>query len=330
MPPMSRINSISTLIVTFVSFVPLEAAALSFSTFDYPGSTSTTLAGINDSGQMVGSFGTATTYQQGFIRNGDGSLVPLIFPFSTTANSASGTNSSGDIVGAFLAFTSGGYFRSAGGAYTVIVDPLNPDNSGPSAINDSGQMVGSYGDPSNAAFAHGFLRDTNGAFTTIDDPNMAINQNGNKYTQVNGINNLGEIVGTYTDAAGTHGFLRTPGGVFTTIDDPVGSPGSTLVWGINNLGVIVGTFSGSSGFHSFIRSADGSSYTTFDDPDGFYTAARGINDNGEIVGSFVTSLRGGRLNGFIATPAAADVPEPVSLEFLLVGIAAMIAGKLRN
>jgi probable HAF family extracellular repeat protein len=47
--------------------------------------------------------------------------------------------------------------------------------------------------------------DTGGSFSTIDEPS-AISQS----TSVTGINNAGQIVGTYTDANGEHGFLGTP------------------------------------------------------------------------------------------------------------------------
>jgi probable HAF family extracellular repeat protein len=50
---------------------------------------------------------------------------------------------------------------------------------------------------------HGFLLD-NGTYTTLDVP-------GSTSTQAWGINDSGEIVGTYADAGGgQHGFLATP------------------------------------------------------------------------------------------------------------------------
>jgi uncharacterized membrane protein len=227
-------------------------------------------------------------------------------------------------VGAFFnpgTFAAQGYFRSAAGAYSIIDDPINPNNSGGSAINDGGLIVGGYGDPMNPAFSHGFLRDTGGNFTTIDDPNMATNSSGNRGTQPSGINNLGQIVGSYTDAAGFHGFIRSPTGVFTTIDDPNANPGTTNVNGINNLGMIVGTFNDSSGLHSFIRSADGSMYMTIDDPNGVATEIFGVNDSGDIVGFYTTSLTGGHQLGFIATPESSTVPEPASFALCLIGLA---------
>jgi probable HAF family extracellular repeat protein len=50
-------------------------------------------------------------------------------------------------------------------------------------------------------------------FTTIDDPSATGD------TEARGINNSGQIVGTFFDATGAHAFLDTAG-VFTTIDYP--------------------------------------------------------------------------------------------------------------
>jgi len=300
------------LLIPIVFPVLSNAASYTFVTFDYPGATATVLSGINNAGQIVGSFFTATTYLQGFIRNADGSLVPIALPFPFTDSPASGINSSGQVVGASFysgTFAVQGYLRSTVGTYSTIDDPVNPNNNGAFGINDGGMIVGSYADTSNPAFGHGFLRDTGGNFTTIDDPNMATNSNGNRYTNLSGLNTLGQIVGTYSDAAGSHGFLRSPAGVFTTIDDPNATPGTTSVRGVNNLGVIVGTFMDSSGYHSFLRSADGSSYTTIDYPKGTLTGNLGINDSGDIVGSYFSSLTGGQQHGFIATPTNSTVPE---------------------
>jgi probable HAF family extracellular repeat protein len=60
--------------------------------------------------------------------------------------------------------------------------------------------VGSYDDDTGT---HGFFRDTDGTFTTLDFP-------GATGTGAGGINNDGDIVGGYTDATGNHAFLATP------------------------------------------------------------------------------------------------------------------------
>jgi probable HAF family extracellular repeat protein len=86
---------------------------------------------------------------------------------------------------------------------------------------------------------------------TIAQPSLAdpinftislIDVPGSTATGAIGINNAGQIVGSYTDTAGnTHGFLDTNGS-FTTLDFPVST--FTEPTGINNVGQIVGFYSG--------------------------------------------------------------------------------------
>ena len=67
-------------------------------------------------------------------------------------------------------------------------------------------------------------------FTTIDVPGAAPGS-----TQAGGINNSGQIVGSFDAGATTHGFLDT-GGSFTTIDVPGASGAGTVASGINDAG----------------------------------------------------------------------------------------------
>ena len=75
---------------------------------------------------------------------------------------------------------------------------------------------------------HGFL-DTNGAFTTLDDPNATTG------TWLTGINNSGQILGDYRGSAGVSAFVATE-------DTPaVPEPGS---FGLIGLGLSVLFFAG--------------------------------------------------------------------------------------
>jgi len=120
---------------------------------------------------------------------------------------------------------------------------------------------------------------TGGTYTTIDDPSATS-------TQAFGINDMGQIVGSYGNESGSHGFLYSGGtnGTYTTLDDPSATQG-TFAQGINASGQIVGYYKNASGTHGFLYS--GGTYTTLDDPlatNG--TQAFGINDMGQIVGTY--------------------------------------------
>jgi probable HAF family extracellular repeat protein len=98
------------------------------------------------------------------------------------------------------------------------------------------------------------------------------------------MNDLGQIVGTYSDSAGNqHGFLLTAGN-FTTIDFP--GAVATVAGGINDHGQIVGNCDDASGInHGFLLSAG--SFTTVDFPGALDTTAPfGISANGKIVGLY--------------------------------------------
>ena len=136
--------------------------------------------------------------------------------------------------------------------------------------------------------SHGFLL-SGGIFTTIDFP-------GSTYTTADGINNSGQIVGSYQSAGVLHGYLLS-GGVFTTIDLSQGA------LGINDSGQIVGR----SGADGFLLS--GGIFSTIDFPGSTVTVDVGINNSGQIVGIYQMAGEN-RDHGFLATPIPTSVPEP--------------------
>jgi hypothetical protein len=77
--------------------------------------------------------------------------------------------------------------------------------------------------------------------------------------------------------------------------------------------VIAGSYTTDT-FHGFLLS--GGTYRTFDTPGPLPNRAFGLNNNGQIVGTFA-----GGLYGFVATP----VPEPNSLVLTGIGIFVLIA-----
>jgi probable HAF family extracellular repeat protein len=247
--------------------------------------------------------------------------VPGAIPGSTRAF---GINDTGQIVGTFDVIEQDGlhthgFLQDTDGSFTRIdVDGARGTQAG--GINNSGVIVGTFQDGTGT---HGFVRDTDGSFTRID-------VDGALETNASGINSSGVIVGTFDvieqDRLNTHGFIKV-GGIFARID--VDGALDTLAFGINSpegylsehLGQIVGWFQDLTGRHGFLRATDGS-FTSFDFPSAAQTYAVGINDSGQIVGSFL--LDPGRWHGFLrdtdGSLTSFDVPLPGSTDTQLFGI----------
>ncbi len=106
---------------------------------------------------------------------------------------------------------------------------------------------------------------------------------GSTYTEADGINNTGAIVGMYLDSfSAPHGFVYE-GGTYTTVDVP--GAAATYAFEIDDFGRIVGTWAPTQigPWHAFIL--DGGVFTTFDYP-GMETDARALNASGQIVGVY--------------------------------------------
>lgn len=129
----------------------LVAGPFTFTTLDFPGSTSTNALGVNTSGQVVGSY-QAGGVTQGFLLSG-GVFTSIDFSGSSLT-SANGINDSGQVVGDYI---SGGVYHGFllnGGVFTTLDFPSSTATLA-EGINASGQVVGEYND--NGGVTHGFL-----------------------------------------------------------------------------------------------------------------------------------------------------------------------------
>jgi probable HAF family extracellular repeat protein len=273
----------------------------------FPGSR-TQAFGINDAGQIVGSYPQLLSKTRsiiaGFLYSG-GAYSRIGVPGSTDINTwPTGINNAGQIVGYYQSNGSGtgpffGFvFNVHQGTYTTISVPGSPSTQA-LGINQAGQVVGKYD-------GHGFLFSA-GSYTTLDVP-------GSKATTAAGINTSGQVVGDYTDTSGkSHGYLLN-GGNYTTLDMPDSS--STKATGINGFGQIVGEYNDQ---FSFVL--NNGTYSMVDVPGSTSTFAEGINDLGDIVGYYTDS--NGTEHGFLATPS---VPELSTLLLLGIGAFGLIAG----
>jgi hypothetical protein len=156
----------------------------------------------------------------------------------------------------------------------------------PLGINDAGDITGWYdGDVPDNQLAGGFIRHSNGQYTTFNFP--AAN---NVVTFPVSINAFGDVTGTWgsqnVSGPPEEGFVRDRWGVFSTIH----VPGSTAVYPnqINDSATVVGYYSTASDYglpwRAFVRLPNGV-VTTFNIPRSSATAFNGINDAGEIIGN---------------------------------------------
>jgi probable HAF family extracellular repeat protein len=142
----------------------------------------------------------------------------------------------------------------------------------------------------------------------------------------NGINNAGEVVGTYTSPTGEFSvFLYTPGaGSYTLLPQnpaAVVGPleGTRFRRGINDAGDLAGSYNvdGALGFgflpYAYLDGAYANFNVGLPSADVDNSGADGINNLGDIVGYY--AAHDGELQGFLATPA----PEASTWAMMLVG-----------
>jgi probable HAF family extracellular repeat protein len=279
------------LVLALLTAIPCAAAGpFVFTSIDYPQAIGTNAYGVNASGQIVGVYASADYREHGFLLTGT-TFKRVDYPNASRAN-AYGINSLGQIVGIWS--TVGqlihGFLYNGTSYKTVDVPRTLPFlSSGTQAwgINAGGVIVGQYRTFLQPSIDRGFLL-SGGTYTRIDA--------GKGATFPHAINDLGQIVGSYTVAGVTVGFLRDATGKFTTITHPGAT--STSAYGINTLGDIVGSYTTSDGVeHGFLLS--GGVFTSIDYPAALYSGARGIDDLGQIVGFYGTDTTE---RGFLAKP----------------------------
>jgi probable HAF family extracellular repeat protein len=100
-------------------------------------------------------------------------------------------------------------------------------------------------------------------------------------TNVNGINNKGQVVGVTIDANGNTvaNFTGTPPGTFTSLNNTL----PAMAFGINSSGTIVG------GAPGFLIPNGGTPQALLTPPGATSETAFGINDKGQIVGQYVNA-----------------------------------------
>ena len=238
-----------------------------------------------------------------------GSLIMILALFAILAPSVSATivsfdygsgnstyafsiSNNGNIVGYYVdsGGVTRGYERFANGTFSApIVDPNDNGNyTGAFGINNAGTIAGEYLTVSGGVQTyHGFTL-VSGSYTTLDVP-------GPYSTGLFGINDNGDISGTFgSNVQPNAGFLYK-NGTFTIFSDP-NATGETFADGINNLDQIVGRYNAGGVNHGFLRNPNGT-FQTIDYPGAASSTALGINDDGDIVGAYHDAQN--HIHGFI-------------------------------
>jgi len=276
----------------------LPAAAESFVTFQVPGAVSFSVAKINSSGVVTGSYTLSGGQSRGFVRSASGEITGFdVNGLSTTPMSISddgtvaGYYTDGDKLRAFT--------RSPAGVITLVATPGN--FSVAYSINNVGGLSGFYRNQQSDDFTNrGFVTTANGGFTATAMPADAGG------SVANALNDGGDSAGHFEylyrgSLLKYVGFVQTAAGAVTSFEasssnDPKVIP-QTEVAALNNTGTAAGVFRAvvcpfdctTKSSQGFVRSADGQVTLFSAGGSRALTNVAAINNAGQTVGSYTTS-----------------------------------------
>jgi probable HAF family extracellular repeat protein len=253
-----------------------------FQNMDVPGAASgTTAEGINDSGQITGSYEVGypgDPYPQAYIQTPGSADIVSLGPNPYGAISYGfDINNLGQMVGRSGHYqqTGRGFIRNTDGTFTRIEYTGDQAYTYAYGINDHGAVVG-QAQPFDGSTSVGFSWKNGNIVDTFKVP-------GADSTSANDVNNDGVVVGTYTVNGVQHGFVALNSQTMWGLDVP-GSV-STDLRGISDTGEVVGEFTDASGqSHGFVDLAN--HFDQIDVPSATGTFINGVNNNGAIVGTY--------------------------------------------
>jgi uncharacterized membrane protein len=252
----------------------------------FPGAIVTNVNGINNGNVIVGSYFDSEDVVHGFMYRA-GKYTAVNFP-GATETEVFGINDYDVTVGVYQlpgALNFHGFVQH-GNDFASLDDPSAKIGTMAFGINKAGTIVGSYDN------AHGFVYE-NGAFRTLDAPQLAGEPHN---TQLNGISNLGWMVGQVFTAGIWRGFWIEEGKLHYI--EAAGSTDSQAT-GVNGHGDLVGCHDSESGFVAFLAGNYDGSKENFPAQQDLASCAAAINYARVIVGSY-SSLTNQK--GFLAVP----------------------------
>ena len=284
-----RIRFVSLLFALFAALVPAAISQTTVSvTYNYaplsfPGAPVTNVNGINNSNAIVGYYYDSQYFVHGFIYRA-GKYAAVNFP-GATMTEVLGINDNSDIVGTYQ--TPGtlnfhGFLRH-NGVFTKINDPSAKIGTMAYGINNAGTIVGTFDNE------QGFVYQ-NGAYRTLNAPQLSGEPH---QTQLNGINNLGAIVGQVFTGGIWRGFWITNNQIhYVEASGTVDSQAN----GMNGRGDIAGCHDVQAGFVSFLATSAGK----YPAQQTVVSCAASINYARAVVGTYSTLSKS---YGFLAAPA---------------------------
>jgi hypothetical protein len=253
--------------------------------FDYPGALHTSASGINERGDVVGTFVNGFYQAQGFVRFADGTFSDPIVDPDGRSTYLEDINNTGTICGESTrdGSTFHGFFLS-GSTFTTF--DLGRDSTYLRGVNDAGNFCGTT---ASQAFVS-----IDGTLTTFVIPKTGA-------IDAPGINNLNQVVGGAARLETEYSFRRDADG---TLNWPIRAPGftNTDMFGVDDKGRMVGfvTDLGTNTQAVFLRPSH--RFAFFEYPGALDTEFMDINNRGQICGryfapdftyhSFVVRVRG--------------------------------------
>jgi probable HAF family extracellular repeat protein len=223
-------------------------------------------------------------------------VTDIVVPISGVTNfAANAINDRGQVVGFYAADGLQHCFLWESGSFQTINVPATSATTC-YGINNRNQIVGTYSD--SGGTLHNFLSDA-GALVELNVPGVPL--------AIGGINDRGQVVGSYRDGGTAHCFLWE-NGVLSTVN----APGITdaLCYDINNRNDISGAFVDSTGGSGSILSNG----ALIPIQVGLFTiAATSLNDRGEAVGLFFDNsvTRGFLFDSGTAARISLPVLDPI-------------------
>ena len=234
-----------------------------YTTVQVPSSSATGVFGVNDNGDMVGTFTPISGGESGFLYSG-GVYQTIACP-NAVDTLAEGINNSGVIVG----WCGDAGFIYQDGAYTFVSHP-GARLTAFLGINNQGVITGVW-QPKEGPYQHTFTY-ANGVFTPITTLRLPT-----------GINNAGTLAGLACNSKQNlcHGAIRV-GNKTKAVKYPKAT--GTFLGGINDNGDVVGYW-GPNGT-SLVYNIPTKRFTSFTVDGSVVSQPYGINNLGEIVGTY--------------------------------------------